>query len=74
MWRVSLGVMPDQHLSIGARTDAIWHEPLDVEYEATSSVFIDATFNTKKGFRPINALTPELKARVDGRWKELGLE
>lgn len=74
MWRVSLGVMPDQHIAIGQRIDSIWHEPLEVEYDAASSVFIDATFWTKKGFRPINALSKDLKARVDGRWKELGLD
>lgn len=75
MWRVALGVMPDAHLSISERNNAIWHEPLEVEFDAGSCVFVDATFKTKRGFdRPINALSRDLKARVDGRWRELGLD
>ena len=75
MWRVALGVMPDAHLTISERTNTIWHEPLEVEFDAGSCVFVDATFRTKRGFdRPINALSRELKTRVDSRWKELRLD
>jgi 3-polyprenyl-4-hydroxybenzoate decarboxylase len=82
MWRVALGVMPDEHLRIGPRTEAMFHEPMLEMYGGrTSTVTIDATFRSKRrvvdgeevGFPPVNKVSRELRARVEARWGEYGL-
>jgi 3-polyprenyl-4-hydroxybenzoate decarboxylase len=82
MWRVALGVMPDEHIRIGPRTEAMFHEPMLAMYGGqTSTVTIDATFRSKRrvvdgeevGFPPVNKVSRELRARVEARWGEYGL-
>ncbi|GEM_PF-176567 len=83
MWRVALAVMPDKDVRIGPRTDPISHEPLAaMHHNVSSSIVIDATFRSKKtivdgrevGFPRVNRVSKELRSKVEGRWKEYGLD
>jgi 4-hydroxy-3-polyprenylbenzoate decarboxylase len=83
MWRVALAVMPDKDVRIGPRTDPISHEPLAaMHHNVSSSIVIDATFGSKKtivdgrevGFPRVNRVSKELRSKVEGRWKEYGLD
>jgi hypothetical protein len=77
-----MGVMPNEHVRIGPRTEPLFHEPLEEMYEGrTSTVVIDATFRSKRRlvdghevtFPPVNKVSRELRARVEARWREYGL-
>jgi 4-hydroxy-3-polyprenylbenzoate decarboxylase len=83
MWRLGLGVMPDVHLDIGPRTDAIGHEPLAYMFDYKgSSVVVDATFRSKRAmvdgtlveFPPPSKTSQKGMRKVESRWSELGLD
>ena len=83
MWRVAMGVMPDQDVKIGPRTNPIAHEPLAYIHDFKAScVVIDATFRSKRalvdgvaGFYSVHAnkVSPGLMSKIEARWKEYGL-
>jgi len=83
MWRLAVGVMPDEHVRIGPRTQEIAHEPLAYMYDFQGSgIVVDATFRTKRvvkngreiTFPPVNRASRELMQKVESRWREYGLE
>jgi 4-hydroxy-3-polyprenylbenzoate decarboxylase len=83
MWRMTLGVMPHEHVRVRPPDQEILHEPLAHMYDYKgSSVVVDATFRTKRAvkhgreltFPPVNRASRELLRKVESRWGEYGLD
>jgi 3-polyprenyl-4-hydroxybenzoate decarboxylase len=75
LWRMIVSVEPQRDMVWGPITpfDLEDVEELD-KPPVTQPLGFDATFASKGlKFAPINKPSPELRARVDSRWREFGL-